>query len=53
MNNNNVDVGSLMKMLAKMDKKDLANGMNQLNKILQSNDKDKILNDLKKNMNNK
>lgn len=53
MNNNNIDVGQLMKMLAKVDKKDLANGMNQLNAILKSNDKDKIINDLKKNLNTK
>ncbi|MBR2705010.1 MAG: hypothetical protein IKE91_06045 [Clostridia bacterium] len=53
MNNNNIDVGSLMKMLAKMDKKDLANGMSQLNTILKSNDKDRIINELKNNLNKK
>ncbi len=52
MNKNNIDVGSLMKMLAKMDKKDLSNGMNKLNTILKSDDKDKIINELKKNLNN-
>ena len=52
MNNNNIDVGSLMKMLAKMDKKDLSNSMNKLNTILKSEDRDKIISALKKNLNN-
>ena len=50
-NNNNMDINKLMSALSKMDKKDLANGMNQLNKILSSNDKEKLINQLKDNMN--
>ena len=49
--NSNIDVSKLLEALSKMDKKDLANGMNQLNKILSSNDKEKLINQLKDNMN--
>jgi hypothetical protein len=51
MDNNNVDISKLMNTLSKMDKKDLEKGLNQLNKVLSSNDKDKIINQLKNNMN--
>ena len=51
MNNNNVDISQLMSALSKMDKKDLEKGMNQLNQILNSNDKQKIIDNLKNNMN--
>ena len=51
MNNNNVDISQLMNALSKMDKKDLEKGMNQLNQILNSNDKQKIIDNLKNNMN--
>lgn len=50
-NNNNMDINKLMSALSKMDKKDLEKGMNQLSKILNSNDKDKIIDQLKNNMN--
>lgn len=51
-NNNNMDMSQLMSILSKMDKKDLEKGMNQLNTILKTNDKQNILNqinNLKKN----
>lgn len=49
---NNNDLSSLIGMLSKMDKTQLANGMNQLNHILSNEDKQKIiqmLNNLNKN----
>lgn len=51
MNNNNVDMAKLMNMLSNMDKKDLEKGLQQLNSVLNSNDKQKIIDNLKKNMN--
>ena len=53
MNNNNTDISKLMQMLSKMDKKDLQASMNQLSSILNSNDKAKIINQLKNTLNNK
>lgn len=53
MNNNNADISQLMNMLSKMDKKDLQASMNQLNSILNSNDKAKLLNQLKSSLNKK
>ena len=52
MNNNNLDMASLMSMLAKMDKKDLQEGLAKANQILQNNNKDEILKKLNKNNNN-
>lgn len=40
---NNNDVSNLMNMLSKMDKNQLANGLNQLNQILSNEDKKKII----------
>lgn len=40
---NNNDVSNLMNMLNKMDKNQLANGLNQLNQILSNEDKIKII----------
>ena len=40
---NNNDISSLMNMLSKMDKKQLASGLNQLNKVLSNEDKQKII----------
>lgn len=51
MNNNNIDMTKLMSMLSNMDKKSLEKGINQLNTILNSNDKQKIIDTLKNNMN--
>ena len=46
MNNNNLDMASLMAMLSKMDKRELEEGLAKANQILQN--KDEIL----KNLNN-
>lgn len=51
MNNNNMDISKLMSALSKMDKKDLENGIQQLNQVLNSGDKQKIMDQLKNNMN--
>ena len=53
MNNNNMDISKLMNALSNMDKKDLEKGIAQLNNVLNSNDKQKIIEQLKNNMNNK
>lgn len=45
---NNMD--ALMNMLSKMDKKQLEEGLSQVNKILNSQDKEKILDVLQKNI---
>lgn len=42
----NMDMNKLMAMLSKMDKKDIEKGMEQVSKILNSKDKDEILNKL-------
>lgn len=51
MDTNNIDMSKLINMLSSMDKKSLENGINQLNTILSSNDKQKIIDNLKNNMN--
>ena len=48
---NNMNMNMLFNMLSKMDKKDLEKGVSQLNNILNSNDKQKIIEQLKNNMN--
>lgn len=53
MSNNNLDISQLMNTLSKMDKKDLEKGINQLNTILKSNNQQKIIDQLKNNMNQK
>ena len=52
MNNNTNNMNMLLNMLSKMDKKDLEKGLEQANKILNSKNKDEILNQLKNNSNN-
>ena len=49
---NNTNMNMLLNMLSKMDKKDLEKGIEQANKILKSNNKDDIINQLKNNSNN-
>ena len=50
MNNpNNMNMNMLFNMLAKMDKKDLEKGIEQANQILNSKNKDEIMNQLKNN----
>lgn len=48
---NNMDMAKLMNMVSKMDKNDLQNAIAKANEIMNSPDKDKIINELKKNMN--
>lgn len=40
---NNNDMSTLINMLSKMDKNQLANGLNQLNNILSNEEKQKIM----------
>ena len=44
-----MNMNMLLNMLSKMDKKDLEKGIEQANKILNSKNKDEILNNLKNN----
>ena len=48
---NNIDMGKLMNMISKMDKNELQNTIAKANEIMNSPDKDKIIDELKKNMN--
>ena len=50
-NMNNLNMASLMQMLSKMDKEDLENGIKMANQILQSKNKNEIINEINKNMN--
>lgn len=43
-------MANLMQMLSKMDKKDLEAGIARANKILQSKNKNEVINELNKNM---
>ena len=45
--NNNMNMNMLLNMLSKMDKKDLEKGLAEANKILNSKNKEDILNQLK------
>ena len=38
---NNMDMGKLMEMLSKMDKRDLQQGLSKLNQVLSQEDKNK------------
>ena len=49
MNNKEMNMAQLMSMLAKMDKKDLEQGLNQVSQMLKSKDANTIINDIKKN----
>lgn len=44
---NNADMEKIMAMLSKMDKKDLEAGIQKANAILNSKDKDSIINEFK------
>lgn len=44
---NDFDMNKLMNMISKMDKKDLEKGIAQVSQMLNSKDKDEILNKLK------
>lgn len=50
--NNNMDITKIMSMLSKMDKKDLEAGLSNVSKILNSKDKDAIMNAFKNNNTN-
>ncbi len=50
---NNMNMNMLLNMLSKMDKKDLEKGIEQANQILNSKNKNEILDKLKNNDNNK
>ena len=41
-----------MSMLSKMDKRDLQNSIQKANEIMNSSNRDEIINELKKNLNN-
>lgn len=46
---NNMDMGKLMEMLSKMDKKQLEQGLDKVSQMLNSENKEKIINEIKKN----
>lgn len=46
---NNLDMSNLLKMLSKMDKKDLEQGLAKANEILKTKNKNEILNEITKN----
>lgn len=46
----NIDMGSLMNLLSKIDKKDLEKSIEKASEIMNSKDKDKIIEDLSKKM---
>lgn len=50
---NNINMNMLLNMLSKMDKKDLEKGIEQANKILNSKNKNQIIEELQKGTQNK
>ncbi len=50
---NNMNMNMLLNMLSKMDKKDLEKGIEQANKILNSKNKNQIIEELQKGNQNK
>lgn len=53
MNNQNMNMAELMAMLSKMDKKDLEQGLNKVSSLLKSKNANEIINEIKKENNNK
>lgn len=47
--NKNMDMAQLMSLLAKMDKKDLEQGLNQVSSMLKLKNANEIINEIKKN----
>lgn len=47
---NNLDMNALLGLLGKVDKKDLEKAIAQANQIMNSKDKDQIIDNLKKNI---
>lgn len=45
---NNLDMGSLMQMLSKMDKRELEAGIEKANQILQTKNKEEIFREINK-----
>ena len=50
-NSNNLDMNQLMGMLSKMNKKDFQYSIQKANEIMKSENRDEIINELKKNLN--
>ena len=48
-NNQNIDISKLMNMLSKMDKKQLEEGLSKVSQVLNSKDKNKIIDEITKN----
>lgn len=48
-NNQNIDISKLMNMLSKMDKKKLEEGLSKVSQVLNSKDKNKIIDEITKN----
>lgn len=48
-NSNNIDISKLMDMISKMDKKQLEEGLAKASQVLNSRDKNKIINEITKN----
>ena len=48
-NNQNIDISKLMNMLSKMDKKQLEEGLSKVSQVLNSRDKNKIIDEITKN----
>lgn len=48
-NNNSMNMAELMAMLAKMDKKDLEQGINKVSQMLKNSDTNSIINEIKNN----
>ncbi len=49
-NTNNMDMGKLMEMLSKMDRKQIEQGLEKVSQVLSAEDKAKIMNELNKNV---
>lgn len=47
--NNNIDMASLMNLLAKMDKAELEKNLSKVSDILKKNDANSFINEIKKN----
>ncbi len=48
-NSNNIDISKLVDILSNMDKNQLEEGLNKARQVLNSKDKDKIINQITKN----
>lgn len=48
MDNKNMDMATLMNLLANMDKKELENGLNKVGQVLKSDEANSIIEEIKK-----